>query len=967
MLSSSTSLNAKEIDLNDPKQLALHKLYRPERVTPRERGYDLLKNPRLNKATFDCNNGVHGLLPPAFMTEEQQAYRVMKKLREQPDNLSKYIQLDELQNRTEKLFYRVLCDNVKELMPIVYTPTVGLACQKFDRLLFRGLYVTVNDNSISKIYQILSNWPVSNVQAIVVTDGERILGLGDLGCYGMGIPVGKLALYVALAGIQPQWCLPVVIDVGTDNQKLLDDPFYTGLRRRRVRGPEYELLLDNFIKAVTKRFGRHTLIQFEDFAFENAYMLLDRYKNDYCVFNDDIQGTASVVVAGLLATTRVTGQKLCDQKLVFFGAGEAGLGVAELCVSQMVDEGLDETEACDKIYMMDINGLITKSRHMSLSDRHGRFAKEAPVFLWSSFYSSVAPSVVCSSHYVTSISVSLSKCVLLGLKDEIDFEGHSFAFWPDVMCASYIQEDIVQALWASTVHGAFTEDIIREMTKINKRPIIFALSNPTDKAECTAEEAYRYSNDVEYNGKVFKPGQGNNSYIFPGVALSAIVFKAKHIPNKAFLLAARRCAQSVTKKSLEEYSRLYPRLKDIRELSVHIAIDVGKYLYENNLATLHPQPEDMEMYVRSQLYSVEYDELINKTYDWPPRDFFSIVTVTTLYDVICWVSRSKHSIRMSVASLLFDIVRVELSIVELDQGNKLDMVKLNVRRPVFFSTTSKYAARLYQEDLSDPNVLTLYKLYRQERITPREKGYDLLRNSRINKGLAFSLEERHYLGLHGLLPPTFMNEEQQVYRIMSHFRQLPDDLSKYVISGIYITINDNSISKIHQILCNWPERDVKAVVVTDGERILGLGDLGCYGMGIPVGKLALYVALAGVQPQWCLPVLIDVGTNNEKHIEDPLYIGLRRKRVRGEEYDRLIDNFMKAVTKRFGNQTLIQFEDFGFDNAFKLLDKYREDYCVFNDDIQGKDDLTIIYVYRLPFKIFYLNIRNLLFILVDCW
>ncbi|KAK6737759.1 hypothetical protein RB195_020080 [Necator americanus] len=588
-ISASSVALTKEVDLSDPKQLALHKLYRPERVTPREKGYDLLKNPRLNKGmAFSLYErhylGIHGLLPPAFMTEEQQAYRVMTKLREQPDDLAKYIQLDELQDRTEKLFYRVLCDNVKELMPIVYTPTVGLACQKFGAIYRhpKGLYITVNDNSISKIHQILCNWPVSEVQAIVVTDGERILGLGDLGAYGMGIPVGKLALYVALGGIQPQWCLPVVIDVGTNNQKLLDDPFYIGLRRRRVRGPEYELLLDNFMKAATKRFGRDTLIQFEDFAFENAYTLLDRYKNEYCVFNDDIQGTASVVVAGLLAATRVTGKPLSEKKMVFLGAGAAGLGVAELCVNQMVDEGISEKEACDKIYMMDVGGLITKSRHRSLTDRHLRFAKD----------------------------MNETKSLLEVIQK--------------------VQPEVL--IGASTVAGAFTEEIIREMARINKRPVIFALSNPTTKAECTAEAAYRFTDgsvlfasgspfdNVELNGKIYKPGQGNNSYIFPGVALAAIVFKAKHIPDKAFLIAARRCAQSVSVKSLEEYARLYPRLRDIRELSVHIAIDVGNFLYENNLATLHPEPEDKEMYIRSQIYSVEYDELINKTYDWPAKD-----------------------------------------------------------------------------------------------------------------------------------------------------------------------------------------------------------------------------------------------------------------------------------------------------------------------------------------------------------
>ncbi|KAK6022890.1 malic enzyme domain protein, partial [Ostertagia ostertagi] len=385
--------------------------------------------------------GIHGLLPPAFMTAEQQAYRTMSKLREQPNDLARYIQLDSLQDRNEKLFYRVLCDNIKELMPIVYTPTVGLACQKFG-FIYRnpkGLYITINDNSISKIYQILSNWPLTHVQAIVVTDGERILGLGDLGAYGIGIPVGKLALYVALAGLYPEWCLPVLIDVGTDNQAivvtdgerilglgdlgaygigipvgklalyvalaglypewclpvlidvgtdnqaLLNDPFYTGLRRKRVRGPEYDTLIDNFMKAATKRFGRDTLIQFEDFGNQNAYRLLDRYKNEYCMFNDDIQGTLIVVLyyflnhvlkifpirtaAGCsrqhyLATTRITKKPLSHKKLVFLGAGGAATGVAEMCVRQMVDEGLTEQEACANI----------------LHDRHRRSPDEKSIY-----------------------------------------------------------------------------------------------------------------------------------------------------------------------------------------------------------------------------------------------------------------------------------------------------------------------------------------------------------------------------------------------------------------------------------------------------------------------------------------------------------------------------------------------------------------------------------------------------------
>ncbi|KAI6205745.1 hypothetical protein M3Y94_00827100 [Aphelenchoides besseyi] len=315
-LSVCTTLRAKEWDLADPEQMELYKLYRPERLTPTKRGVELLKMPGLNKGmAFTLYErqylGVHGLIPPAFMTEEQQAYRVITKLRQQPNDLARYIQLDGLQDRNEKLFYRVLVENIKELMPIVYTPTVGMACQHFG-FIYRqpkGVYVTINDNSISKIYQILSNWPETDIRAIVVTDGERILGLGDLGAYGIGIPVGKLALYVALAGVQPRWCLPVLLDVGTDNLELLKDPFYIGLRKKRTRGEQYDRFLDNFMKACVKKYGQNTLIQFEDFGNQNAYRLLDRFQDKYCMFNDDIQGTAAVVVAGLFGSNSCNSTK----------------------------------------------------------------------------------------------------------------------------------------------------------------------------------------------------------------------------------------------------------------------------------------------------------------------------------------------------------------------------------------------------------------------------------------------------------------------------------------------------------------------------------------------------------------------------------------------------------------------------------------------------------------------------------
>ncbi|VBB32609.1 unnamed protein product [Acanthocheilonema viteae] len=556
----------------------LHMLYRHERETPKKRGIELLKDSRMCKGTaFTLYErqyfGIHGLLPPAFMTEDQQAYRIITNLRQQPDDLARYIQLDSLQDNNEKLYYRVICDHVKELLPIVYTPTVGLACQKFGFIYRKpkGLYITINDNSISKIYHILSNWPEIDVRVMVVTDGERILGLGDLGCYGMGIPVGKLSLYVALAGVLPKWCLPVVLDVGTDNQTLLEDPFYIGLRRKRIRGEEYYCFVDNFMKACTKKFGQNLLIQFEDFARQNAYHLLERYRNQYCVFNDDIQGTASVTLAGLLACRKHTGRPLSAEKIIFFGAGSAAMGIANLCILQMEREGIKRKDARSRIYLMDSDGLITQNR-LHMEKEHIPYAK--------------------------AVIKNIQPTALIG---------------------------------ASTVAGAFSEEIVRTMAELNPKPIIFALSNPTKNAECTAEQAIRWTdgkvlfasgspfNNVKYKEKLYKPGQGNNSYIFPGVGMAAILFRIRHIDDEVFLIAANEVAKCVNDDDFK-YKRLYPSLSHIREVSIKIILAIGKYAYEKNLAALYPKPANMENFVRSQMYQTAYTEMIDYTYNWPEDD-----------------------------------------------------------------------------------------------------------------------------------------------------------------------------------------------------------------------------------------------------------------------------------------------------------------------------------------------------------
>ncbi|XP_031820440.1 LOW QUALITY PROTEIN: NADP-dependent malic enzyme [Sarcophilus harrisii] len=557
-----------------------------------KRGYDLTRNPLLNKGlAFTLEErqqlNIHGLLPPCFLGQDIQVLRVIKNFERLNSDFDRYLLLMGLQDENEKLFYRVLTSDIEKFMPIVYTPTVGLACQQYG-LAFRrprGLFISIHDRG--HIATLLKSWPEDTVKAIVVTDGERILGLGDLGCNGMGIPVGKLALYTACGGMNPQECLPITLDVGTENEELLKDPLYIGLRQKRVRGNDYDAFLDEFMEAVTSRYGMNCLIQFEDFANSNAFRLLEKYRNKYCTFNDDIQGTASVAVAGLLAALRITKNNLSDHTILFQGAGEAALGIANLIIMAMEKEGLSKENAIEKIWLVDSKGLIVKGRAFLTREKE-KFVHEHD-----------------EMNNLEEIVREIKPTVLIGV---------------------------------AAIGGAFTEQILKDMASFNERPIIFALSNPTSKAECSAEQCYRmtegrgiFASGSPFDpvtlpdGRTFYPGQGNNSYVFPGVALGVIACGLKHITDKIFLTTAEVIAQEVSNKHLEE-GRLYPPLNTIQEVSLKIAVKIVEVSYHDKSATVYPEPQDKEAFVRSKVYSTDYDQIRPDCYSWP-KEAMKIQTV----------------------------------------------------------------------------------------------------------------------------------------------------------------------------------------------------------------------------------------------------------------------------------------------------------------------------------------------------
>lgn len=535
------------------------------------KGYAVLHDSSMNRGTaFTAQQraslGLEGLLPVGVDTLELQIARVHTQLEMLDNDLQRYLFLMDLQSRNQTLFYSVLMGDPARFMPLVYTPTVGEACQKFDHI-FRsshGVYLPITAKG--RVKDLLKNWPQKDVRFIVVTDGERILGLGDLGVGGMGIPIGKLALYTAVAGVPPELTLPITLDVGTNNQELLDDPLYLGLRQQRVRGKDYDAFVAEFVDAVQALYPK-CCIQWEDFANFNAVGILQKYKDKICTYNDDIQGTAGVALAGILGGVRVTGKKLTDHKFLFMGAGSAATGIAELISQAMAMEGLSIDEARARNWLFDVNGLVQSSRK-DLADFQKPFAHKH----------------AASNSFVDVIN-DLKPTGIIGV---------------------------------STVPKLFNQQVIEAMSAVNERPIIFPYSNPTSRSECTAEEAYKWSDGkaifasgspfapVQYKNKTYVPGQGNNVYIFPAMGMAVLATQSTRVTEEMFIVAAKAVAEQVTQEDLDT-GLIYPPQSKILDASLHTAAKIAEYIFENNLARVK-RPKDIEAHIRKTAYQPVYGQ-----------------------------------------------------------------------------------------------------------------------------------------------------------------------------------------------------------------------------------------------------------------------------------------------------------------------------------------------------------------------
>ena len=549
-------------------------------------GVDLLLNPRLNKGTaFTAGErdafGLHGLLPPHIGTLEDQRARRMRVLASRDTAFGKYSNMRDLQDNNETLFYALIAEYVEELLPVVYTPAVGEGCQRFSEIWRkpRGLFISYPNRD--RIEQMLSDPRYDNIRCIVVSDGERILGLGDQGAGGMGIPIGKMALYTALAGIPPEHCLPVLLDVGTDNEALLNDPIYIGWQQHRIRGKEYDDFVEAFVSAVERRWP-HILLQWEDFAGTNAAILLDRYRDRLCTFNDDIQGTAAVTTATLLAAVNATGVPLKDQTIALFGSGGAGVGIANLILSAMQEEGLTEAQARSRIYAFNRYGLLVEG---------GRGIRDTQQ-PW--------------------------------VRSRADTAGWQLSGGEDVSLLDVVRNAGITALVGTSAQaGAFTEEIVRAMASHVERPIIFPLSNPTSCAEATPADLLQWTEGraivgtgspfapVEVNGKLIPIAQTNNSYIFPGLALGILVSRARRVTDGMIMAAAKALAQ-LSPARLDKHARLLPPIAESRKVGLIVAEAVARQAIAEGVAALPAEAslnQQLHAYVWEPVY-LPYERLL---------------------------------------------------------------------------------------------------------------------------------------------------------------------------------------------------------------------------------------------------------------------------------------------------------------------------------------------------------------------
>jgi len=542
------------------------------------RGTDVLNEPLLNKGTaFSLEErdalGLRGLVPPKVVGIDEQVLRVKENYQRKTDPLEKFIFLTSLHDRNETLYYKVLTENLMEMTPIVYTPVVGAACQQFGHIYRknRGMYISARDKG--HIRDIFDNWNQDEIDIIVISDGSRILGLGDLGANGMGIPIGKLALYVAGGGIYPCKTLPILLDTGTNNKELREDPMYLGLNMPRIPEDEYYEIVDEFVHAVQDRWPK-ALIQWEDFTNDHAFPILNKYREDVLCFNDDIQGTGAVALSGLLGGMRMKGEKLSEQRIIFYGAGSAAVGIADMIVAGIMEEsGMTAEEARKLFWLIDSQGLVVKNGPRPLQEHKVPYARdEAPISGLLDVIKSVKPTI------------------LVGVSGQ---------------------------------GQTFTEDVVKEMLNYSEQPIIFALSNPTSKSECTAQEAYRWTNGkaifasgspfdpVRMKGKIFVPGQGNNMFIFPGVGLGASMCQAKKVTDAMFYTAAKTLADMVTDEELA-LRTVYPDLRKIRDISLTIATAVCEMAFNEGLARVE-RPADIRAWVKKNMYEPDYPRYVAAT------------------------------------------------------------------------------------------------------------------------------------------------------------------------------------------------------------------------------------------------------------------------------------------------------------------------------------------------------------------